>query len=565
MARFTIAVGLAVSFSLASAALRLAGAAPGDASSEEGEPGDAPRSVEESPPGRARSSTSAPAAENVPSPPAIASPSSDVTFGEGRAVMEESETGTSAQAMFVKGEITHAGSVRLIPKRSFVGLRVGFLLQEPILEDTTVFMTIAPKIDLGFLDRMLKVGVEVPLNLEFYSAREAANTGEVKGGFEHFGRLRKEDYDDARDYLKVLRYVSYGRKEDHFYFSMGQLHATTLGHGQVMRRYAANVDINSTKVGAEIDAYGDYAGFEFSLSDVTRANLIAGLAFVKPMALFASDPYVRTISIGVSWATDQKAPFTLRRREPVGVSPVGTVILDEFGTAPQVETRAVNIYGLDAEMKVFRTDSIDLKTYADFSKLIHAGSGATLGVLGRFNFRSGSNLHLLRTRFELRSYAPTFQPSYFDVLYEFQKYQYITDPNAIDIPTKLAYITGREGSRRFGVYVEASYALVDWFIFGIALETETAGEDQHLMLHVEVPFRFLDVFATYQQRSLRKLFTFDQNDVVFAGARLQLLPILFLNGRVQKNFVWDRSHLLGLGGYAENINYQLDGEFGFEF
>ena len=81
----------------------------------------------------------------------------------------------------------------------------------------------------------------------------------------------------------------------------------------------------------------------------------------------------------------------------------------------------------------------------------------------------------------------------------------------------------------------------------------------------ELPLRFLDIFVTYQQRDLDKLFTFDINDVLFAGARLQLLPFLFVNGRIQKNFLWDASKFQGLGGYKEQLRYQVDVEFGFEF
>ncbi len=468
-------------------------------------------------------------------------------------------TSTSANAaVFIKGELANAGSIRLIPKQSFIGVRLGALLQE-----TTLFATIAPKADLRFLDDQLRIGIELPLNLEVYSGESAANEGEAKQGFDNFGRLRKQDYDDARDYMKILRYVTYGKKEDAFYFNLGQLHATTIGHGQSMRRYAANIDVNSTKVGAEVDGYSDYFGFELAVSDVTRGNLFGGLFFVKPGAFVTDSELLRSISIGASWTSDQKAPYVLRRGDIVGDAAAGPVIVDEFDV-PQANTRAVNIYGADAEVKVYRDDTTDLKTYADFSKLVNGGNGFTLGMLGRFNFRGDNSLQLLRTRVELRTYDAKFQPSYFDILYELQKYQFISDENDPASTTKLDYILNRGDERRFGLYLEASYSLVEWFIVAAAIELSSEGDDKNLMLHAEIPWEFLDLFATYHQRSLDKLFSFDINDVFFAGARIQLFPFLFVNGRIQKNFEWDRGKFLGLGGYVEQLSYQVDVEIGFE-
>ncbi len=465
-----------------------------------------------------------------------------------------------ASAEFIKGELANAGSIRLVPHRSFVGARLGLLLI-----DRTVYATAAPKADLEFLQRRLRLGLEVPLNFEVFDIRSAANEGEAKAGFENAGTLRKQDYDEARDFVKFLRYLTYGKKEDRLFVNVGQLHAFTLGHGQVMRRYASNVDINQSRVGVQVDAYNDFGGFEVALADATRGNLFALLGFVKPLSFFSADPMARSFSVGVSWATDQRAPWALQRGPAIGTSTLGPVLVDEANN-PLVDTRAINIYGVDAEVKLLKTDSVDLKTYGDFSLMEGAGSGIALGVLGRFNFRSESVVQLLRTRLELRTYESNFLPSYFDTLYEFQKYQFSGRNRAFsaDVATRLNYIKNRSGPRRYGFYLEATYSIPEWVAVAAAFESESEGEDRHLMLHVEVPLRYLDLFATYHQRNFAKLFTLGENDIVFAGARLQLLPVLFLNGRLQKSFAWDPAAFDGLGSYGEALNYQVDVEFGFE-
>jgi hypothetical protein len=492
-----------------------------------------------------------------------------------------SATSTAAEA-FVKGEIANAGSIRLVPINSFVGLRLG-----ATIEDLTLYATIAPKIDLLLLENRLRISLELPMNFEVYSTRTAANSavmgGTAKDGFKHFGSFRSSDYQTARDYVRILRAIAYGKKEDNFYLNVGQLYATTIGHGQAMRRYTANVDFNSYIVGGEVDAYADFGGFEFALADVTRGNVFGGLAFVKPL-FFTTSPIAKSWSLGATWSSDQKAPLHLRRDAAVPPSMVGPVQLEQCGSMtdpkpcqplqPTYDTAAVNVIGVDSELKVYKNESTDLKVYADFSTLKGAGNGATFGLLGRFNFRAASVLQILRTRLELRSYDPNFQPSYFDVMYEFQKIQYVTNPNDPSSPTKLAYILGRTGSRRFGSYAEVSYGLMDWFIVAAAFETDTTGEDRNLMLHAELPWRFLHVFATYQQRNFSKPFSLSKSDstiastetdLIFAGARLQLLPVLFINGRAQRNLAWDPSKFANLGGYSNQTKFLIDVEFGFQF
>jgi hypothetical protein len=490
---------------------------------------------------------------------ALAPAQTEGPVSTGTAALAAPETTEAQERGFVKGEFAHAGTVRVVPNWSFVGVRIGALLQE-----TTLFAQVAPKVDLEFLDKKLRLGVDVPLNLEVYSVQNAADEAEGTSGFRNLGQLRQRDWDEARDFAKVLRYLTYGKKEDNLYLSLGQVFATTLGHGQSMRRYQANVDVDQTRLGLELDAYGDYGGFEFLVADVTRGSLFGVLAFVKPLSFLMDGVTAKSLSLGVHYTSDQRAPWALRRNAPVGSATLGTVITDAFG-APQADTRAVNVVGVDAEVKLLKTAQSDIKTYADFSMLNGAGSGVALGVLGRFNLHAGSTVHLLRTRLELRSYEANFVPSYFDTLYEYQKYQFSLDPaqSGAALTTKLQAIAGRVGQRRLGAYVEATYSLPDWFTLAGAYETETQGQDRHLMLHLEVPAKMLSFFATYHQRNLRKFFTLEANDLIFAGARMQLLPILFLNGRVQKSFAWDPARFAGLGAYDRSLNYQVDAELGF--
>lgn len=476
----------------------------------------------------------------------------------------QTQTSSTAPPLFIKGELAHAGVIRIVPTRSFIGFRMGARIQTD-----AVYLSVAPKADLRLMDGRLHLGLEIPLNIEMYNITAAADGGGTSDGFENAGKkLRAGDYDEGRDFVKFLRYLTYGKKEDNLFINIGQLHAATLGHGQAMRRYAGNVDINQTRVGLEVDAYGDYGGFEFFLADVTRGNVFGALGFIKPLSLFSNNPMAKSLSLGVSWATDQTAPYNLQRMPAIGAATVGPILTTGTDTLlPLTDTRALNILGVDAELKVFRNSAVDLKTYVDASMMHGSGSGFTMGLLGRFNFGSGSNVHLLRTRLELRSYDADFLPSYFDSLYEFQKYQFTPnlDGFGADFSTKLKRIRNRTGPRRFGVYAEATYSIPDWLVLAAVFETESEGEDQHLMLHAEIPWSWIQLFATYHQRNLNTAFTLQQNDLLYAGGRMKILPILFVNGRVQKTFAWDPSAFDDLGAYGDELIVQVDAEFGFQF
>ena len=58
-------------------------------------------------------------------------------------------------------------------------------------------------------------GVGLDLNLDFDSE----------------GKLRTENFNEASDYLSIIRYVRYGLKNDPVFIKVGALDYYTLGHG----------------------------------------------------------------------------------------------------------------------------------------------------------------------------------------------------------------------------------------------------------------------------------------------------------------------------------------------
>ncbi|RMG21350.1 MAG: hypothetical protein D6729_00940 [Deltaproteobacteria bacterium] len=489
----------------------------------------------------------APAATEAPLPPAT--------------VPEEDRPRARA---FVKGELTRVGATKLLAKDTRLGVRAGYEYL-----DRTHYLLLVPEFD--YRHEAFFLGVGVPLHLEIFGP----------DGFANAGRIRPQDYDTPSDFAKIVRHLQYGGKEQRLFLRMSQLDAATIGHGTLVRRYFANLDIDTSRVGFEFDAYNDFAGFEAHLNDVVAPFVLAAggpaaeglgavtgvLVFVKPLALFSDALFARSLSLGASYAAEWNAPLRLAPPDAIG-----RIVTDAFGR-PVYEGGLVDLAGVDAEFKVVKTESVDIKPFVDFSVLRapfqagQGGWGATVGALGRFNVVGSADpdatVHALRAILELRYFAGNYLPGYFDTFYEVQKYAYRQDAGGTWRTKYQAITAGDPALRHLGVYAEFTWAPQDRFGVSAAVELSTAAQANNLYLHFEVPtFRYLQFFFTVHKRgvTLANLGSLEGTLLVAAG-RLQVLPILWLNGRLHNLFVFDETQKI----FTTELGVGLDVELGWEF
>ncbi len=181
---------------------------------------------------------------------------------DGQRVMDENgHSACRVKRQFIKGELTNLGSDKLVVADSRFGIGFGYAHL-----DNSSYLAISPEIDLHFGDQVA-LGIGVPLNIRAY-ADGFYDTGKI--------RLRKHDYDNPSDYARILRFLTVNRKEDQFYLNISQVIAGSIGHGALVRRYSGNVDQNITRVGAELDAYWKYGGFEAYVGDVVQPQHFLG-------------------------------------------------------------------------------------------------------------------------------------------------------------------------------------------------------------------------------------------------------------------------------------------------
>ncbi len=456
---------------------------------------------------------------------------------------------------FIKGELSvYLGSDRLVVKNTRIGVSIGL-----DRFDSAYYALVEPMVDLRFLDGKLGIGLGVPLRFEIINFSNDSSGQPILT--KRLGRLRIEDYDSVHDFGRLLKYVTYGRKEDNLYISAGQRYASTVGHGAIIRRYSPSIDTDYPRASVQVDAYNQYGGFELFSNDLLEWNTVSALAFIKPLAFINKDNlFTKSLSVGVSGALDWKAPYQLTTDPVTGLRQV-----DSNGRLI-ASTRAVKLIGFDAEIKVVQTAHVDLKPYVDYSLLIDGDGGLTVGLLGRFNVGT-KTIHAFRTVTEFRVLGDRYIPSYFDTFYEIERYVATelprTNPDVANYATKQQATFAGYG-QRIGYYLEGSWGIPGAVGLTLAAEGVSNSPATNLVAHVEVPvLDFLQVFGSYYKRGVtdfKGLISLDTTTVLFAGARLRILPFLFLNGRAYKTFRMNPQ----LQRYDNQFGFVIDLEVGYE-
>lgn len=471
---------------------------------------------------------------------------------------------------FVKGELSvYLGSDRLTVKNTRIGVSAGV----DRFEDA-YYALIEPMVDLRLFDAKLGIGLGVPLRVEIVNFANNPSTHQPFL-FERAGRLRVEDYDTFHDFGRILKYVTYGRKEDQIYVSAGQRYASSIGHGAITRRYSPSINIDYPRASAQVDMYNDYGGFELMTNDLLEWNQLSGLAFFKPFSFFKPQSLLlKTLSVGVTGGLDWRAPFTVSSDASQSrVAADGRPLVTSFKPA--------GLIGFDAEMKVVKTENVDLKPYVDYSMLLGGDGGFTAGLLGRFNVQAKDVTHAFRLVMEARFLGNRYAPSYFDTFYEVDRFAYLNKDFRVDqtvgagqyIPKQRFLLENGLGDR-FGYYVEGSWGVRNAIGLTLAVEGTSASPAVNFVAHLEVPvLSFVQIFGSYYLRGVESwtelgtpngnkvIGLFGDKSIAFAGARLRILPFLFLNGRVYKTFRVNAD----LGRFDNQFGFAVDLEIGYEF
>ena len=486
---------------------------------------------------------------------------------------------------FIEGELASVGMIGLLPWENRFGLLIGV---ERLGE--TFYGTATPGINYTtpVYGSPLSMSFGVPLRFEILDA----NADER---FADAGRFRSEDWDEPSDYSQVIRSLTYGGKEKHFYLDVSAFKSGTVGHGTIMKRYNPHLNLNTHRVSGQFDAFSDYGGFETYINDITGPNVVGGLVFFKPLSLVNRDNFMmRSFSIGGVIAADLDAPvrnqLDFNDIDDDGFREVEQTI-DQDTFQPIYLDSEVVAYGVSSELKLVDKRILDWKLYVDYSWLESGlprnrellrverdaidfeairSSGFTFGNLIRMNW--GSKLiSAFRARVEYRNYEANYLPSYFDSLYEIQRVTYRVGPDpdsgSIANSTKLLQVLGRDpnGPRINGGYLELNWRLSHFIALAAGFEVNDTTPDDHMFLHVEVPhigrWQFLAAYHRRNASDFADLFAWGgDNDIFVVKTRYGVADWFHLNLDVMTPFEIGKQNR-----FDNTVQANFGVEMGFSF
>ncbi len=250
-----------------------------------------------------------------------------------------------------------------------------------------------------------KFGMGLDLNLEFNG-----------------DGIRAEDFKTIGDYLAIIRYIRWGHKHDPLYIRVGALDYATLGYGNIMYMYNNSPSFDARTIGLSFDFDTDKFGLETVYSNFAEPGVLGVRGFFRPLKFTAIGdiPILGGLEVGASYATDlNKNAAVLGGYTDANGKFVDTLTTDR----PQ-------IVSADVGLPLFKNSIFDAKLYYAFTKILDYGQGQSYGLLFNMNFP----ILDIKLKFERTMNGKQYLPSYFDALYELDRFSYSNN----SISSKLA-------------------------------------------------------------------------------------------------------------------------------
>jgi hypothetical protein len=277
------------------------------------------------------------------------------------------------------------------------------------------------------------------------------------------GKVREEDWDESKDYIDKVYYISWGKKGEPFYFKAGGLSSTTLGYGTIISGYTNMLEYPTYKrQGLELAVDAKYAGAEFivnnfkELSGKNPAVMGGGRIYIKPFSRlqiggsFAGDlneykglrdtdddgypdeidmyPEDEDYVTEIDYYTDKLIRAGVSGGDIVTTinSLVGSGLISglEKGDLRNYsdERSRTGFWAVDAGLKVFDTDFFDLDIYSQFSKCLNTDGWGFTAPGARIT--AGSIFEIYA---DYRQQSDEFIFGYYNDTYDLERAKYVDD------------------------------------------------------------------------------------------------------------------------------------------
>lgn len=319
--------------------------------------------------------------------------------------------------------------------------------------------------------------------------------------FNREGKLRIEDFDETYDYFRMLRYVRWGMKHDPVYARLGVLDYSRLGHGFIMYYYRNNASYDGRKLGAEFDVDFGTFGFESVYSDFGGGGILGLRGYARPLQYtdLAAVPILGGFEVGATYATDMHPDADKTKGDPNAT----IITAGDGGT--------MTVMGIDIGFPLLSLNALRTTLYADYANIVDYDDGVAVGI--DLDIAGGSAIGL-GMKYERRWLGDQFIPSYFDPLYERERFRSIAGTRFVSKTEALRLSTATEG------YYGELYARFLGSIYLLGAYYSPVGVKNRGALHLELDM--MDVIPEiiliggYDKKNVGRVFVADEHSLLSA-------------------------------------------------
>ncbi len=418
------------------------------------------------------------------------------------------------------------------------GAYIGVAFTKIGSEGTYASTIISTEFSLG----PLGVGLALPLNLMIWNNDKCCDGQTTRDSKTYSGLIRKRDWIEPQDYLKLVRFLRCGHKRDPVYFLAGQLWGASIGHGTLVSRYSNSLSLDHPKLGLALDLDSTFVGIETLTDFVADPTLLGTRVYLRP---FGDTPFARDWAVGFTFVTDRHAPRALQYLAD-GV----TIDQDAAGNPRVAASDAVYAGGIDTEFEVLRNSIISLIPYVDLNRIAGAGNGLHAGILTDIYFPIPFLELNLQARLEYRVMQPGYIPEYFDQTYDVGRVQYAVGSGASTvwrpkiIAAQDAHNSARDPSAidRKGYYGELAFGFFGLLqIGGLYQDYEGDANGASLGLFVVFPkLNLIKLSAYYLRKNMKSgfddAFTLDERSLLAAAVAYKMFGPIYMRAEFQRQW-----------------------------
>ncbi|MCK9279444.1 MAG: hypothetical protein M0P71_02390 [Melioribacteraceae bacterium] len=382
-------------------------------------------------------------------------------------------------------------------------------------------------------------------SLRFFPEFQFANFGfglDLNLDWNSNGNIRTENFNEASDYISIIRFIRYGHKGDEIYARIGALDYATIGHGTIVGLYNNNTSFDSKKVGFEFDMDLNTFGFETLYGNFARAGLFAARGYTRPLQFtdLKDAPILGMLEAGISIATDMN--------ENAGI--LSATYYPEIDLLrPTNDKGSLTFIGFDLGLPLLRNDVINLDLYTDFNKIINFGSGAAIGLMADFN---GLGIVDIKAKIERQFNGDKYIPTYFNALYEVERFNLNKSTGVINSKVQQLESATDQSNGYYGELYGSALGLFK--LLGSFQKLDRVSNSGILHLRGQIaPENLMFVFNLGYDKinigSFSDIFTTDEHSYLFAELGYKINPFLLASVVYHWNFTPIRDDLDNIVGY----------------